>query len=64
MLLFSLANLDEEQLEALQAWEAKTGKRLLAFSVLPVGFDLLDHTELQGLQDLEAKLGVTLVAVQ
>ena len=64
MLLFSLANLTEQQLESLQEWEAKSGKKLLAFGALPVGLDLLDPTELRGLQDLEAELGVTLVAVK
>ena len=64
MLLFSLANLSEKQLQILQGWEEKSEKKLLAFSALPVSLDLLDPTELQGLQDLEAELEITLVAVK
>jgi len=64
MLLYTLANLDEEQLKTLQSHEKKTGKKLLAFSSHPVDLDMLDKEELDALYRLEADLGVTLIAVK
>jgi len=64
MLLYTLAGLKPEQLAKLQAWEAKTGKVLLALSWHPVNLAELSQEEMETLQELEAELRVALIAVQ
>ena len=63
-MLCSLASLDKEKIEAIQALEKKMGKRVLAFSCRDLKADTLKDDEISQLKEAESKLGLSLVAVK
>ena len=58
----SLATLDSQKLEAIRAFEKKTGRGLLAVSCTDVPAARLEDSEVQKLKELERELGITLVS--
>ena len=63
-MLCSLARLDKEKVEAIEAIEKKMGKTLLAFSCQDLKVDALKDEELAQIKEAEKKLGLSLVAVK
>lgn len=63
-MLCSLANLEQDKLEAIKALEQKTGSAVLAFSCGELQVAKLDSAGLNELQGLEKDLGLSLVAVK
>lgn len=63
-MLCSLANLDKGKLEAIETFEKKTGKIVLAFTCKDINIGKLNAQELAELKAVEKKLGLSLVAVQ
>jgi len=63
-MLCSLASLDKEKVEAIQAIEKKMGKTLLAFSCRDLKADVLKEDEIAQIKEAEKKLGLSLVAVK
>jgi hypothetical protein len=63
-MLYTLATLNETELEAVQALEKKIGKRVLAMRPLRIGFDELSDEEMAQIQELEDEFGLTIVAVK
>jgi len=63
-MLCSLASLDKEKVEAIQAIEKKMGKTLLAFSCRDLKVDALKDDEIAQIKEAERKLGLSLVAVK
>ena len=62
--MFVLANLNDEQVHRLQAFEAEKGIRVLALQDVPVEPAPLAQNDLDSVQELEAELGLCLVAVE
>lgn len=60
----TLANLDQDKLSRIQAWEQKTGSTVLAFSCSNIQAAPLDQAGLDELQGIEKDLGLSLVAVK
>lgn len=60
----TLANLDQDKLARVQAWEQKSGATVLAFSCSDIQAAVLDQTGLDELQGIEKDLGLNLVAVK
>jgi len=63
-MLYSLSNLDEKDLQAVQNLEKELGSPLLALSGVPVRGAEVSEDKLRKLQALEKKLGIVLVAVK
>ena len=63
-MLCKLANLDEASLSAINAFEAQTGRTLLAYTCKEIGIDEMSSEEMSQLNKLEDKLNVQLVAVK
>jgi hypothetical protein len=63
-MLCSLANLEQDKLDAVKALEQKTGSTVLAFSCSELQAADLDQANLGELQSLEKNLGLSLVAVK
>ena len=63
-MLCSLASLDKEKVEAIQAIEKKMGKTLLAFSCRDLKADTLKDDEIAQIKEAESRLGLSLVAVK
>lgn len=63
-MLCSLASLDKEKVEAIQALEKKIGKTVLAFSCRDLKADTLKDDEIAQIKEAESKLGLSLVAVK
>jgi len=63
-MLYTVANLDKEKIEALQSLEKTLGKTLIAFSGKDLGVSALNDNELSQIREAEKKLGITLVAVK
>lgn len=63
-MLYSVANLKSDTLEAVQSLENELGKTLIAFSKLDVEATRMTRQELVKLQALEEELDVCLVAVR
>lgn len=63
-MLCSLASLDKERVEAVQALEKKIGKTVLAFSCRDMKIDTLKDDEIAQIKEAEKRLGVSLVAVK
>ena len=64
MLLYSIAKLDEGQLESIQALEKKLGKRILAFKGHDIELAELGQEDLHLLEEMESKLGLSLVVLE
>ena len=62
--MFVLANLTDDQLDRLRAFEQKAGIKILAMKHVDIEMAPIDATELTELQTLESELGVCLVAVR
>jgi hypothetical protein len=60
----TLADLDQDKLSRIQAWEEKNGSTVLAFSCSDIQAAVLDQTGLDDLQGIEKELGLSLVAVK
>ena len=54
-MVHSLSKLSAEQLAAIQAFEKKSGRRILAFTDYPVEYDMLSLEELAELQKQQQK---------
>jgi len=63
-MLCSLASLDKEKVEAIQALEKKMGKTVLAFSCRDLKADILKDDEIAQIKEAEKRLGLSLVAVK
>ena len=63
-MLCSLASLDKEKVEAIQALEKKMGKTVLAFSCRDLKADILKDDEIAQIKEAESRLGLSLVAVK
>ena len=63
-MLCSLASLDKEKIEAIQALEKKMGKTVLAFSCRDLKPDSLKDDEIAQIKEAESRLGLSLVAVK
>ena len=63
-MLCSLASLDKEKVEAIQALEKKMGKTVLAFSCRDLKVDSLKDDEIAQIKEAESRLGLSLVAVK
>ena len=63
-MLCSLASLDKEKVEAIQALETKIGKTVLAFSCREKKIDALKDDEIAQIKEAEKRLGLSLVAVE
>jgi len=63
-MLCSLASLDKEKVEAIQALEKKMGKTVLAFSCRDLKADTLKDDEIAQIKEAENRLGLSLVAVK
>ena len=63
-MLCSLASLDKEKVEAIQALEKKMGKTMLAFSCRDLKPDSLKDDEIAQIKEAESRLGLSLVAVK
>ena len=63
-MLCSLASLDKEKVEAIQALEKKIGKTVLAFSCRDLKVDSLKDDEISQRKEAETRLGLSLVAVK
>ena len=64
MLLYSIAKLDKDQLESIQALEKKLGKRILAFEGHNIELADLEQEDLYLLEEMEVKLGLSLVVLE
>ena len=62
-MVYTLANVEDEKLNAIQALEQEIGAPLLAMSQVDVEPARLDREKLSRIQSLEKELGVVLVAV-
>ncbi len=62
-MLYTVSNVNDNQLGKIQALEEKSGVTLLAFTQLQVQPAQLNPDVLQEVMALEQELGVTLVAV-
>ncbi len=62
-MIFSVAQLNADQLHTIQDLEKQTGRCIVALSGLPGEPAQLSEDEIQQLQTLEQDLGLTLVAV-
>jgi hypothetical protein len=62
-MMCSLAKLEADKLEAIQALEKKLGKTLLAFSCGEAKPAALQDAELDKIKEVEGGLGLSLVAV-
>ncbi len=62
-MLYAYCKLTDEQLAKLQAFEQRTGKKVLALKEVGLWPDRLTQDELADLQQLEQDLGCLLVAV-
>lgn len=63
-MLCSLASLNKEKVEVIQALEKKIGKTVLAFSCKEMKIDTLKDAEIAQIREAENRLGVSLVAVK
>ncbi len=63
-MLCSLASLDKEKVEEIQALEKKIGKTVLAFSCREMKIDALKDDEIAQIKEAEKRLGLSLVAVK
>ena len=63
-MLCSLSNLNEQDLEQIQALESELGRPLLAFSCHEAKPAILDDAALKKIQEMEKKIGFALVAVE
>jgi hypothetical protein len=64
MLLYSIASLDERQLEAIQSLEKKLGKRILAFEGHNVELAELSQEDLDLIGKMETELRLSLVVLK
>jgi len=64
MRLYSFAELTDEQLENVRAFEKETGKTILVFREFEMGTAALDKVEIERLRSLEKELGNIAVAVK
>ncbi len=64
MLLYSVAKLDEKELEAIRSLEKKLGKKILAFKGHDAQLADLSREDLDLLEEMESKLGLSLVVVK
>lgn len=62
-MLYSLSNIPEDKLSAVQAIEQEIGQPLLAFTEVKAQPARLDRDKLAKIRELEDDLGVVLVAV-
>ena len=63
-MLYSIAALKPEELEAIQNLERRLGKRVLALKQLSIEFDDLTEEDLAEIQLLEVELGLAIIAVK
>ena len=63
-MLYSLASLDGDQLNAIQKLEKRLGKRVLALKNVEIEFDDLSEDDVAEIQMLEVELGLVIVAVR
>lgn len=63
-MLCTFANLDEASLSAINEFEVKAGRTLLAYTCKDIGIDAMSPDEVSQLKRLEDKLCVQLVAVK
>lgn len=63
-MLCTFANLSGSSLSAIQDFEKKTGRRLLAYTCRDIGIDSMSEAELSELRKLEDNLCLQLVAVK
>jgi hypothetical protein len=63
-MLFTMANLDQKQLEAVQSLEKKLGKTVIAFSGKDLNATQLKDDELAQIREAEKQLKVALVAIK
>jgi len=62
-MLYSLSNIPDDKLSAVQAIEREIGQPLLAFTEVKAQPARLDREKLAKIRELEEDLGVVLVAV-
>lgn len=62
--MFVFANLSQEQVKAVQAFELAEGIRLLALKEVALDPEFLPADKLMGLNELEKELGICLLAVR
>ena len=63
-MLYSLAPLDDDQLNDIKAIEKEIGKTLLAFRRFDIKLDDLSEDQVARIQQAEVDLGVSLIAVK
>ena len=63
-MLYTLAPVSAQELEAIQTLERALGKRVLALKQLPVEHNPLTPAELQKVREAEERLGLTLLVVK
>lgn len=63
-MLYSLSNIPEDKLAAIQAVEAEIGQPLLAFTEVKAEPARLDRDKLAKIRAIEEDLGIVLVAVK
>ena len=63
-MIYSVSNLDDERIRAIEKLEQELGRTLIAFSALSVDSDAINDSDLRKVQELERELGVMLVAVR
>ncbi|MEE2656908.1 MAG: hypothetical protein VX733_00270 [Candidatus Latescibacterota bacterium] len=62
-MIFNIAQLDANQLDAVRALEGQTGKTIIALQGIEASMATLTNEELRTLRGVEERLGLTLVAV-
>ncbi len=63
-MLYCYANLTDEQLAKIKAFEAETGKKALALRRVPVRPEELSAEDLAKLEALENELGLVVIVVK
>jgi hypothetical protein len=63
-MLYSIASLNEKELDAVQTLEKQIGKRVLAMKPLEIEFDNLAEDDVAAIQMLEVDTGLVIVAVK
>ena len=63
-MLYTLASLDDKELDAVQNLEKKLGKRVLAMRPMEIELDTLSEEDVAAIQQLEVELGIVIMAVK